>query len=386
MKEKNTSKLIAIKCPNCGSIRCEAAGDDLFKCLNCRSTFLVDREQQNTYNTYNYNNGNNNGNIQPLGRRTVGLIVTASIFLLMVIVGLLSRSSKSGIPFIREKPPSVNITDKEQGMYPVTANNRIQLWRLLKRTSSATHYPIDSIQYLIQITDPMSQRLIDSIVLTPRSSAATSTSITAGIGYADGHCWINEANRQVRGFNIHTRLETVNNDSLEKKYAQYLQTGIIAVKMENPGSPLFYYELNTSNGVQCRYYPGLQKVLTREESALIPALHPAKKKGAHLLTTGKYFHEQVLYSDSSRVIIGYQGDANERSPYIISSIHPQTAAIQWTVSDRRLDPLRGNGAAIQVTIDPAARPKYLLLLLYDKMAAGLDLASGSIQWVYRSPL
>lgn len=386
MKEKNTSKLIAIKCPNCGSIRCEAAGDDLFRCLNCRSTFLVDREQQNTYNTYNYNTGHNNGNIQPFDRRTVGLIVTGSIFLLMVIVGLLSRNSKTIIPFIGEKTLPVNRTDKEQGMYAIATDKGVQLWRLLKRTSSAAHYPKDSIQYLIQITDPMSQRLIDTIVLTPRTSAATSTSIAAGIGYADGHCWINEASRQVRGFNIHTRQETVNNDSLEKKYPQYLQTGIIAVKMENPGSPLFYYELNTSNGVQCRYYPGLQKVLTREESALNPALQPAKKEGAHLLTTGNYFHAQVLYNDSSRVIIGYQGDANERSPYIISSIHPQTASIQWTVSDRRLDPLRGNGEAIQVTIDPATTTKYLLLLLYDKMAAELDITSGIIQWVYRSPL
>lgn len=440
MQEKN----IIIKCPVCGGNKCEVTGTDRYQCQHCQTGFVINTKKSNVYNTYN-NGGDSRGTGGTLKKKPALFIIGMALIAFPIFtLSLFTKRSKPPVttPAAAAVLKKETFEDNKEGMYVGIAASGPEVWTLVKRRYSINGGYGDTSQYLILITDPLKNNVIDSIAVTGRVNTAELPTI-GGICYGDNHFWLYEGKDKIRAFNINSHNEDISNTTLEQQYADYLKDGIVSVEMGSAYFDPFKYSIRTKTGEKYEFYPSLKRVIDSDD--IPPQFDNYQKKNqkilfygflynkkerpalyvmeglrnpealkfnhrkqisptealeniklsrdpyyykqfnyARVLLTGDYYNANVLYSDSQRIIIGYQHDASTSSPYVVSLIDAVSGQVQWTISDKRFDGFLTNGEGMQVYFNDPDNPDYLVLIYYNTLAVGLDANNGKVRWIYQA--
>lgn len=438
-------KKIIIKCPVCGGNKCKITGTDRYQCQHCQTGFVINTPKNNVYNTYNNGDANSGTGRALTGKPALIVIGIAVIVFLLFTRSLFPKRSKSPAS-TPETTTAVlkkeTFEDNKEGMYVGITASGPEVWTLVKRRYSINGGYGDTSQYLILITDPVKNNVIDSIAVTGKVNISELPSI-GGICYGDNHFWLYEGKDKIRAFNINSHNEDVSNTTLEQQYPDYLKEGIVSVEMGSAYFDPFKYSIRTKTGEEYEFYPSLKRVIDSDDIPPLfdnyqkknqkilfygflynkkerPALYvmegmrnPEALKFRHrkqvsptealeniklsrdpyyyrqfnyarVLLTGDYYNANVLYTDSKRIIIGYQHDASSTSPYVVSLIDAISGQVQWSISDKRFDGFRTNGDGMQVYFNAPDNPDYLVVIYYNTLAAALDVSNGNVRWVYQA--
>ena len=251
-----------IKCPQCGSIRKEEIGKEVYKCSNCGSLYFIDNDDITVNITQKISRNTTTAN--PFqNKRTLGVgigigigITVAFIFLLIITV-VLSSPNKNVSPNLPDNRSRVTATIREVMLIEDPYADNPSAFIIDSRRQGNNYR---DVEYYAVLYDIVGQKIVKEQKI---AESALAVSVTYKIKKQYDSWYLGERLQDVERV---YKLDPVNliiedlGKILASKFTS-LSAGVAGIE---PDSYIDAFELITNDGLECLYSPYSDKLYEKE--------------------------------------------------------------------------------------------------------------------------
>ena len=335
----------AIKCPNCGSIKKTEIKTDYFRCLNCDTEYFLDNDDINININHIPYQDFSGATVAKKNTQRVVIIAVVAVLILFIVANAVISSFSNNTTIPAYKPDDKYEYYSGEIVYQNPATGKAVFMRMGRENIIDENNNIDYINVHAVFIDPVTKKQIkDQLIFERKRRLDDHQSLFES--FQDGTIYMTYSDEKLFTLDRKGNKLIDVTKSLFNSHPE-LSAGLATISLRSE-----YFDLLTNDGNKYFFVPNGDLLTSDydERDEAIYNTYPASwfqfdnsdrlmkitaetgktKTAINLVPNRKFFDPEILYQDSTNLIIATGATAKPEGPVMLQSLNLNTGEILWT--------------------------------------------------------